>query len=76
MLAGIDDVTDQVNADVKPEMSDAEAALARRKAMARIEQESLERTGLRSNVITLYQGGSVPPLHLQEVHRRPAGVRA
>ncbi len=57
VLAGVEDVTDRVNADATPEMSDAEASTARRKAMARIEQESLEKTGLRSDVITLYQGG-------------------
>ena len=40
-----------------------------------IEKESLEKTGLRSDVVTLYQGGPVPPLPLQEVHRRPPRVR-
>jgi hypothetical protein len=35
----------------------AEAERARRAAMNTIEQESFEKTGLRSDVITLYQGG-------------------
>ena len=38
-------------------MSAAEAAVARRAVMANIEKESLEGTGLRSDVVTLYGGG-------------------
>ncbi len=57
VLVGIEDVTDRVNAKVKPEMDDGEANVARRKAMADIEQQSLAKSGLRSDVVTLYQGG-------------------
>src|SRR4051794_1723535 len=57
VLVGIEDVTDRVNAAVKPGMDAAAANTARRGAMAGIEKESLDRTGLRSDVITLYQGG-------------------
>lgn len=57
VLAGIEDVTDQVNAGVKSEMSDAEAAKSRRQAIATIEKASLDKTGMRSDVVTLYQGG-------------------
>lgn len=57
VLVNIEDVTDQVNAAVKPEMSPAEAFAARRGVMAKIEKESLDKTGLRSDVVTLYQGG-------------------
>jgi hypothetical protein len=53
----IEDVTSRVNAAVKPEMNAEEAFLARRAVMAEIEKESLEKTGLRSDVVTLYQGG-------------------
>src|SRR5205814_9576328 len=35
----------------------AEAFAARRAVMARIEKESLDKTGLRSDVVTLYNGG-------------------
>ena len=57
VLRSIEDVTARVQAAVKPEM-DAEAAFAaRRRVMAEIEQESLAATGLRSDVVTLYQGG-------------------
>src|SRR5215210_4085107 len=57
VLVGIEDVTTRVNAGVTPEMDDAAANTARRMAMAEIETESLGRTGLRSDVVTLYQGG-------------------
>ncbi|MEJ7639595.1 MAG: S46 family peptidase [Singulisphaera sp.] len=57
VLVGIEDVTDRVNAAVKPGTDDAAASIARRGAMATIEKESLEKTGLRSDVVTLYQGG-------------------
>jgi hypothetical protein len=51
------DVTDKVNTAVKPEMTPAQAAAARRAIMADIEKASLKETGLRSDVVTLYQGG-------------------
>jgi hypothetical protein len=57
VLIDIEDVTDRVNANVKDGMPDAEAATLKRKAMAEIEKESQDKTGLRSDVITLYQGG-------------------
>ena len=44
-------------AAVKPDMPPAEAFAARRAVIAEIEKESLEKTGLRSDVVTLYQGG-------------------
>jgi hypothetical protein len=52
------DVTKEVNAAVKPEMTPAQAFAARRAAMSTIEKESTEKTGLRSDVVTLYQGGA------------------
>jgi hypothetical protein len=57
VLMSTEDVTERVNAAVKPEMDAAEALRARRAAMNTIEQESTEATGLRSDVVTLYQGG-------------------
>ncbi len=50
-------MTDRVNAEIKPGMDDAAVSLARRKATAAIESESKAKTGLRSDVVTLYQGG-------------------
>jgi hypothetical protein len=57
VLESIEDVTDRVNASVKPGASAAEALAARRAAIQTIEAESTKATGLRSDVITLYQGG-------------------
>jgi hypothetical protein len=57
VLQSIEDVTEAVESAVKPEMTAAKANAARRAALARIEKESLDRTGLRSDVVTLYQGG-------------------
>src|SRR5947209_1562502 len=57
VLMSVEDVTDRVNAAVKPAMAGAEASAARRATIAAIEKESTEKTGLRSDVVTLYQGG-------------------
>ena len=57
VLQSIEDVTATVNAAVKPEMSAAQAFAARRGVISTIEKESLAKTGLRSDVVTLYQGG-------------------
>jgi Peptidase S46 len=56
-LVSIEDVTEQVNASVKEGSGAADAAKARRAAIAGIEQASKEKTGLRSDVVTLYGGG-------------------
>lgn len=56
VLVSIEDVTDRVNKAVKG-LSPAEARKARQAAMNTIEEESFDKTGLRSDVITLYQGG-------------------
>ena len=56
-LQSVEDVTDKVNAAVKPDMQPADAEKARRGAMNTIEKESLDKTGLQSDVVTLYQGG-------------------
>lgn len=58
VLQEIADVTDRVNAAVKAGASPADAFTARRKVMSEIEKESLDQTGLRSDVVTLYQGGA------------------
>ncbi|MFO0880295.1 MAG: S46 family peptidase [Gemmataceae bacterium] len=58
VLLDIVDVTDRVRAAVQPDHTDAQAATARRAAIARIEKESTDATGHRSDVVTLYQGGA------------------
>jgi nicotinamide mononucleotide adenylyltransferase len=57
VLISTEDVTARVSAAVKPGMSPEQATTARGNAIAAIEKESKEKTGLRSDVITLYQGG-------------------
>ena len=57
VLQSIEDVTARVNAAVPPGTTGDAAAQARRKITAEIEKESREKTGLRSDVVTLYQGG-------------------
>src|ERR1700730_15775656 len=57
VLMSIEDVTTRVLGAVKPDMSDAQSFTARRAEIAAIEGESTKATGLRSDVITLYQGG-------------------
>jgi len=58
VLVSTEDVTARVNVAVKAGMSPDEATKARGNAIAEIEKESKEKTGLRSDVITLYQGGA------------------
>ncbi len=57
VLQNIEDVTAKVNAAVAPAMGAAEAFAARRAAITALEKASLAATGLRSEVVTLYQGG-------------------
>ncbi len=57
VLMSIEDVTERVKAAVKPDMSPDQAFAARRAVLAQIQDESTKKTGLRSDVITLYQGG-------------------
>src|SRR5688572_13728439 len=57
VLMSIEDVTDRVNGVVKAGMSAADANAARRAEITKIESESTAATSLRSDVVTLYQGG-------------------
>jgi len=57
VLVSTEDVTSRVQGALKPEMSDKQALYARKAEIAAIERESQEKTGLRSDVIPLYQGG-------------------
>ncbi|MFY9555470.1 MAG: S46 family peptidase [Blastocatellia bacterium] len=56
-LVSIEDVTGRVTSAVKSGMSPDEANATRRAQIAQIEKESTDKTGLRSDVVTLYQGG-------------------
>lgn len=55
-LVSIENVTDRVNQEVDESVSPEQAAKQRRAIIAKIEEESLEKTGLRSDVITLFGG--------------------
>jgi len=57
VLASMEDVTARVRAAVKAGMSDKEALKAREAVIGKLEKESLDATGLRSDVVGLYQGG-------------------
>src|SRR5215510_15545606 len=58
VLMSIEDVTLRVTSAVKPGMTSDQASAARNAAIAAIEKESKDKTGLRSDVVTLYQGGA------------------
>ncbi len=55
-LVSMEDVTQRVLSAVKSGMSDEAALKARKAEIARIEKESTDKTGLRSDVVPLYQG--------------------
>jgi len=57
VLMSMEGVTARVNGAVRDDMKAEEAFQARRAIMAKIEKESLDKTGLRSDMVTLYQGG-------------------
>src|SRR5437762_13794607 len=58
VLMSIEDVTARVNGAVKSGMTNDQASSARSSVIAAIEKESKDKTGLRSDVVTLYQGGA------------------
>jgi hypothetical protein len=70
-LQRIEDVTARVNQAVKAGMSPAETLAVRRAAIAAIENDAEASTGLRPEVVTLYQGGQY---HLY-LYRRFTDVR-
>jgi hypothetical protein len=57
VLVSMTNVTSQVNVAIKSGMSGQEAFAARKKVIADIERENLKKTKLRSDVVSLYQGG-------------------
>ncbi|HEX4488117.1 MAG TPA: S46 family peptidase, partial [Terriglobales bacterium] len=57
VLVGMEDVTARVQGAGKAAKDDAAALKARDAEIAAIEKESKDKTGLRSDVVTLYNGG-------------------
>ena len=58
VLMSIEDVTEKVNASSKAGAKAEDSFAARRAVISEIEKESLDKTSLRSDVVTLYQGGA------------------
>ena len=56
VLMSIEDVTARVQSASQPGLSSAQANEARRAAMNTIEKQSFDKTGLRSDVVTLFHG--------------------
>jgi hypothetical protein len=57
VLVAMENVTERVAATLKSARTPEAQFAARRSAIAQIERESLQSTSLRSDVVTLYQGG-------------------
>jgi hypothetical protein len=57
VLVSTENVTDRVNTAVKAAKTTEEEFAKRKAVIADIERESTEKTGLRSDVVTLYAGG-------------------
>src|SRR6201982_3176721 len=58
VLMSIEDVTARVNSALKPGMTSDQASSARNAAIATVEKESNDKTGLRSDGVPLYPGGA------------------
>jgi hypothetical protein len=59
VLMSMEDVTARINGAIKPEMNPAQARVARRDEIVKIQKESTEKTGLRSDVVSFYQGSEL-----------------
>jgi len=57
MLVSYENVTERVKSAVKEGATDKDASAQRRAAISAIEKESSDKTGLKSEVISLYNGG-------------------
>jgi hypothetical protein len=57
VLMSMENVTARIQGVLKPGLGEKEGLEARKTEMARLEKESLDATGLRSDIVTLYQGG-------------------
>jgi hypothetical protein len=57
VLVSMENVTNQVIAALKGASTPEKEFAARKAVIASIEKESMDKTGLRSDVVTLYQGG-------------------
>jgi hypothetical protein len=66
VLLAIEDVTAKVQGAVKPDMTPAQAAAARRAIIAQLEKDGPNKPGERSEVTVLYQGGQYHLYHYRK----------
>jgi len=66
VLIQIEDVTGRILGAVRPSMTDKEAGDARKAATATLENDCNARTGLRCDVVKLYQGGEYHLYHYKK----------
>jgi Peptidase S46 len=66
VLVKLEDVTSQILGSVKPAMTDKQAGEARKAATARVENDCNARSGLRCDVVKLYQGGEYHLYHYKK----------
>jgi len=57
VFVSMENVTERVRSAVKNAKTDQDQFAARKAILADIERESTEKSGLRSDIVTLYQGG-------------------
>src|SRR5260370_5398759 len=57
VLGSAENLTERVRSALKNAKTDQEEFAARKAVLANIERENTEKTGLRSDIVTLYQGG-------------------
>lgn len=57
VLMSLENVTDKVDAAIASATSDKDAAAKRQSVLANLAKESSDKTGLRSDIVTLYNGG-------------------
>ncbi len=55
-LISMQDVTEEVNGQISPEMSVKEREATRKRAMAALKEKAQKETGLQPEIVTLYQG--------------------
>ena len=68
-------MTDRVNAAVDPKLSGEQAVKARNAAFAAIGRESQEKTGLQSEVITLYGGAKITSIATSGIRKCESSLR-
>ena len=57
VLVSMENITDRVQAALKPEMTPKQALDARKAVTANISKETKEKTGLQADIVPFYQGG-------------------